>query len=71
VRHLWASGKGKFRTKGRFATASIRGTEWETDDRCDGTVITVKSGAVSVFDQTLNKTVVVTPQNSPYTAKAP
>ena len=71
VRHLWASGKGKFRTKGRFASASVRGTEWLTDDRCDGTQITVKTGAVSVFDQTLNQTVVVTPANSPYLAKAP
>ena len=70
VRHLWANGKGKFRTKGRFAAASIRGTEWETDDRCDGTLITVKSGAVSVFDQVLRKTVVVTAGKS-YLAKAP
>ena len=70
VRHLWASGKGKFRTKGRFAAASIRGTLWETDDRCDGTLITVQVGAVSVFDQVLNKTVVVTAGKS-YLAKAP
>jgi hypothetical protein len=60
VRHLWASGKGKFRTQGRFAAASIRGTEWETDDRCDGTLIRVKTGAVSVFDQVRQQTVVVT-----------
>lgn len=70
VRHLWASGKGKFRTKGRFAAASIRGTEWQTDDRCDGTLITVKTGAVSVFDIGLNKTVVVK-AGSRYLAKAP
>ena len=70
VRHLWASGQGKFRTKGRFAAASIRGTEWETDDRCDGTLVTVKAGAVAVFDQTLQKTVVVKAGKS-YLAKAP
>ena len=70
VRHLWASGKGKFRTQGRFASASIRGTEWETDDRCDGTLVTVKVGAVAVFDKTLNKTVIVKP-GKPYLAKAP
>jgi hypothetical protein len=70
VRHLWANGKGKFRTKGRFAAASIRGTEWQTDDRCDGTLITVKTGAVSVFDQVLQKTVVVTAGNR-YLARAP
>jgi hypothetical protein len=70
VRHLWASGKGQFRTKGRFASAAIRGTEWETDDRCDGTLVTVKVGAVAVFDQTLQKTVVVTAGHT-YLAKAP
>jgi hypothetical protein len=70
VRHLWANGSGKFRTKGRFASAAIRGTEWETDDRCDGTLVTVKTGAVSVFDQVLRKTVVVRAGRS-YLAKAP
>lgn len=59
VRHLWANGKGKFRTKGRFASAAVRGTEWETDDLCNGTLITVKAGAVNVLDQTLQKNVVV------------
>ena len=70
VRHLWASGTGKFRTKGRFAAASIRGTEWLTEDRCDGTLITVKTGAVAVFDQVLQKTVVVTAGKT-YLARAP
>jgi hypothetical protein len=70
VRHLWASGKGKFRTKGRFATATIRGTEWQTDDRCDGTLITVKTGAVAVFDTVLQRTVVVRAGNR-YLARAP
>ena len=64
VRHLWAKGSGKFRTVGRFAAAAVRGTEWETDDRCDGTLITVKTGAVSVFDTTAQKTVVVTAGHS-------
>lgn len=70
VRHLWASGKGKFRTKGRFAAASIRGTEWQTDDRCDGTLITVAKGTVSVFDQVLRKTVIVRAGQS-YLARTP
>ncbi|HEX6712386.1 MAG TPA: hypothetical protein VF066_03335 [Thermoleophilaceae bacterium] len=69
VRHLWASGSGKFRTKGRFAAAAVRGTEWQTDDRCDGTLITVAKGAVSVFDQVLKKTVVVRAGQT-YLAKA-
>jgi hypothetical protein len=59
VRTLWASGKGKFRTKGRYATASIRGTRWQTVDRCDGTLIRVTSGAVTVRDLVKKKNVVV------------
>src|SRR3712207_8657333 len=30
VRGLWAAGKGRFRTRGRYATASVRGTRWAT-----------------------------------------
>lgn len=70
VRHLWANGSGKFRTKGRFASAAVRGTEWQTDDRCDGTLITVTKGAVNVFDQTLQRNVVVR-AGSRYLARNP
>ena len=57
VRHLWAEGKGQFRTQGRFATATIRGTKWLTDDRCNGTLVRVAKGAVTVRDFTLKKSV--------------
>ncbi|MEA2300735.1 MAG: hypothetical protein QOE44_1270, partial [Solirubrobacteraceae bacterium] len=40
--------KGKFRTKGRFSSATVRGTVWTTSDRCDGTLTTVKRGSVVV-----------------------
>jgi hypothetical protein len=69
VRHLWASGKGKFRTVGRFASAAVRGTKWKTDDRCDGTLVTVAKGSVSVFDRTLGRMVVVNAGHS-YLARA-
>jgi DNA-binding beta-propeller fold protein YncE len=59
IRKLWGSGAGQFRTKGRFAAASIRGTTWLTDDRCDGTLIRVTQGSVSVRDLATNQTVVV------------
>jgi hypothetical protein len=59
VRQLWASGKGNFRTRGRYAAATIRGTRWETVDRCDGTLIRVSRGAVAVRDLVKKKTVVV------------
>jgi hypothetical protein len=59
VRHLWGSGSGQFRTEGRFASATVRGTKWLTDDRCDGTLVRVTVGAVTVRDQTRRKTLVL------------
>ena len=69
VRKLWAAGKGKFRTKGRYAVATIRGTTWLTDDRCNGTLIRVTQGAVTVRDLVRKKNVVVTKGHS-YLAKS-
>jgi hypothetical protein len=59
IRSLWGKGKGRFRTKGRYSAATVRGTEWLTTDRCDGTLTSVKQGVVSVRDFTRNKTVSV------------
>ena len=59
VRSLWAKGKGRFRTKGRFSTATVRGTRWQTTDRCDGTLTTVTEGSVSVKDVSRRRPVVV------------
>jgi Ca2+-binding RTX toxin-like protein len=59
VRRLWAAGKGKFRTRGRYAAATVRGTKWMTEDRCDGTLIRVASGAVVVQDLVRRRTVIV------------
>jgi hypothetical protein len=41
---------GSFRTKGRYSAATVRGTQWVTEDRCDGTLTKVKRGKVSVLD---------------------
>ena len=59
IRHLWGKGKGHFRTKGRFSSASVRGTTWLTEDRCDGTLTLVRQGVVSVYDQVKKKTITV------------
>jgi hypothetical protein len=59
VRHLWGSGNGAFRTVGRFSAASIRGTTWKTDDRCNGTLTLVTQGKVAVRDFVKRRTVVV------------
>lgn len=59
VRSLWGNGTGIFVTRGRYASATVRGTIWLTQDRCDGTRISVQRGVVAVFDQRLHKTVLV------------
>jgi LCCL domain len=50
VRQLWGSGKGRFRTRGKYASATVRGTKWLTADRCDGTNIKVSRGVIQVAD---------------------
>jgi streptogramin lyase len=59
LRHLWASGSGPFRTKGKYASAAIRGTTWDTDDRCNGTLVKVTAGSVTVRDLVKKKNFVV------------
>jgi uncharacterized repeat protein (TIGR01451 family) len=59
VRSLWGKGTGKFRTKSRFSSATVRGTNWLSLDRCDGSLTVVREGIVEVFDFTLRKTVQV------------
>jgi len=50
VRSIWGDGKGQFRTRGRYAAATVRGTRWQTSDRCDGTNVKVARGVVQVAD---------------------
>ena len=50
TRRLWGSGKGRFRTRGRYSSATVRGTKWLTEDLCDATRITVVEGTVVVHD---------------------
>ena len=59
VRQLWGNGKGRFRTRGRYAAATVRGTYWLTVDRCDGTLTQVRQGIVQVSDFRLKKQVTV------------
>jgi PKD domain len=60
VRRLFGDGKGAFRTRGRNAAATVRGTRWGVQDRCDGTLVTVQRGRVSVRDLVRHRTVTVT-----------
>jgi hypothetical protein len=66
---LWGDGKGAFRTTGRHSAATVRGTKWLTQERCDGTLTRVTRGVVRVLDKTLKKTVTVRAGGS-YLARA-
>jgi hypothetical protein len=56
-RQLWGNGKGRFRTRGRRSSATVRGTEWLTKDTCTTTTTVVKSGTVIVRDFAKRKNV--------------
>lgn len=68
IRRVWGSGKGKYRTRGRYSSATVRGTVWKTEDRCDGTLTTVTEGSVMVRDFGRKKDVVV-PTGKSYLAE--
>ena len=59
VRQLWGDGKGRFRTRGRYASATVRGTIWLTADRCDGTFVRVRQGVIQVNDVPKRRVVTV------------
>jgi hypothetical protein len=57
-RRLWGRDRGgRFRTRGRHGSATVRGTRWLTEDRCDGTYFKVTQGAIDVRDERKRKTV--------------
>ena len=61
---LHASAHGKFRTKGRYSAATIRGTIWTIADRCDGTLVHAIKDTVTVDDFVLHKTIALHPGHS-------
>jgi hypothetical protein len=70
VRSLWGDGKGSFQTRGQGAAATVRGTRWLTQDRCDGTLVRVRRGRVEVRDLFRKRTVRVKAGES-YLARRP
>jgi hypothetical protein len=48
VRRLWGNAQGQFRTTGRYAAATVRGTRWLTEDSSLGTLVKVQEGVVAV-----------------------
>ena len=60
-RRLWGSdSKGKFRTRGGNSVATVRGTAWYVEDRCDGTRTDVGRGKIAVVASTARSTKSVT-----------
>ncbi len=56
---LRASAHGKFRTRGRYSAATVRGTRWTIADRCDGTLTHDITDSVSVTDFLRHKTIIL------------
>ena len=69
VRRLWGKGKGRFRTRGRYSSGTVRGTNWITTDFCDGTDTRVVAGIVRVYDLVAKKWILLKAGES-YFAKA-
>jgi hypothetical protein len=70
IRRIHSNASGRFRTRGRYSAATVRGTEWDTIDRCDGTLTKVKRGTVVVRDFRKRRNITVTAGKS-YLARAP
>ena len=67
---LWGrDDHGRFRTRGSNSVATVRGTAWYVEDRCDGTLTRVSKGSVSVRDLRRERTVIVNAGKS-YLARA-
>jgi PKD repeat protein len=67
---LRASDRRHFRSRGGYASATVRGTKWITIDRCDGTLVIVQRGSV-VVDDFVRHIRLVVPAGHQYLAKAP
>ncbi len=63
-RRLWGTGVGHFRTRGRHAAATVRGTVWMTQDTCTATTVRVKQGVVDVFAFPTKRTIQVSAGHS-------
>jgi hypothetical protein len=70
VRKLWADAHGSFSTKGNYAAGAVAGTEWLTEDLCDGTLIRVTRDKVAVTNL-VNKHHLTVKVGHSYLAKAP
>jgi hypothetical protein len=70
-RRLFSNVKGRFRTRGRNSSATVRGTQWLQKDTCAGTKTTVMKGSVVVRDLRLRKNHVVKAGHSYFARSKP
>ena len=68
-RRLFGNARGRFRTRGRHSTATVRGTEWVMKDSCNATTVRVTRGVVLVRDLVKKRNISVRAGKS-YTARA-
>jgi hypothetical protein len=68
--HLTANSHGHFSARGQYSSATVRGTTWGVQNRCDGTLTRVIRGTLEVRDFRKRKTIrLFTGQT--YLARAP
>jgi hypothetical protein len=68
TRKLWGDGKGKFRTRGQYSAATIRGTKWLVQDGCRYTLTRFAQGVVTVRDEVKKKSIILR-KGKRYTAR--
>ena len=67
---LTVNSHGHFTARGQYSAATVRGTIWGVQNRCDGTLTRVVRGALSVRDFRLRKTITLFTGQT-YLARAP
>ena len=68
VRRLWGNATGRFRTRGRYASCTIRGTNWLVEDHPGDTLVKLRRGTGLVRDFYLDRDVIVN-QGESYIAR--
>ncbi len=68
--HLTANSHGHFSARGQYSSATVRGTQWGVQNRCDGTLTRVFRGTLEVRDFRKRKTITLFTGQS-YLARAP
>ena len=71
IQKVSSNAHGSYRTQGNYSAATVRGTKWDTIERCDGTLVRVHRGVVTVKDFRHPKRRIVLRPGKSYLARAP